>query len=127
MAKSGEIHLARAYDDPAESVGARLLVDRLWPRGIAKADLPHDDWIRDVAPSDDLRKWFGHDPARWQGFRDRYIAELDTKTEAVERCLTWCERGAVTLIYSARDREHNQAVVLKNYLSDQLRKRGRPA
>lgn len=127
MTGKGEIHLARAYDDPAESTGARLLVDRLWPRGIAKADLPHDEWIRDVAPSDELRKWFGHDPARWPGFRDRYIKELDAKTEAVGRCLAWCERGPVTLVYSARDREHNQAVVLKEYLEPLLRKGGKPA
>ncbi len=115
-----EIRIARVYDDPAESDGARLLVDRLWPRGIAKADLRYDHWVREVAPSAELRNWFGHDPARWNGFRNRYIKELGSNPEAVGRCLDWCERGPVTLLYSAKDREHNQAVVLKDYLRQRL-------
>ena len=116
MSKIPEIRILRVHDDPSQSVGARLLVDRLWPRGIAKAELGHDDWIREVAPSSGLRKWFGHDPARWEEFRRRYRAELDANSEAVERCLRWCRKGPVTLLYGARDREHNQAVVLRDYL-----------
>lgn len=120
MTGNGDIRIARVYDDDAESAGARLLVDRLWPRGVAKADLHHDDWIRDVAPTAELRKWFGHDPAKWGDFRKRYIKELDANPDAVGRCLDWCGRGPVTLLYAAKDREHNQAVVLRDYLKDRL-------
>lgn len=115
------IRLARVYDEidgPHDT--ARLLVDRLWPRGIAKADLTLDGWLRDLAPSTGLRKWFGHDPARWDEFRRRYAAELDRQPEAVQTALTWCRRGPVTLLYGAADRQHNQAVALRDYLQDML-------
>lgn len=115
------ITLARVYDDPRQVPrGARLLVDRLWPRGIGKDDLDLDDWMKDVAPSGDLRKWFGHDPDKWAEFRRRYLAELDENVEAVERCLAWCRNGPVVLLYAAKDRDYNQAVVLRDYLRGRL-------
>lgn len=117
--KSPDISIARVYDH-ASANGARLLVDRVWPRGIAKKDLAHAEWIRDVAPTTELRKWFGHDPEKWDGFKSRYRAELDDSPEAVERCLAWCRKGPVTLLYAAKDHKHNQAVVLQEYLSRHL-------
>lgn len=117
---SGKIHLCRAYDlkDGARAPGAHLLVDRIWPRGIAKADLELDDWLKDIAPSDDLRKWFDHDPDKWEEFQKRYRDELDEASDAVEEALKWVRKGAITLIYGARDDEHNQAVVLRDYLGE---------
>lgn len=123
MSGPGDIAIARVYGPQAATGaagGARLLVDRVWPRGIRKAELKPDAWIREVAPSSDLRKWFGHDPARWDGFRDRYRQELRDNPDAVGRCLEWCRKGPVTLLYGARDEEHNQAVVLAGYLRERL-------
>ncbi|MGM0584343.1 MAG: DUF488 domain-containing protein [Pseudomonadota bacterium] len=114
------IEIARVHDDPQQTRGARLLVDRVWPRGVSKAALRHDDWIREVAPSTELRKWFGHDPARWEAFREKYRTELDARPEVVERCLGWVRRGPVTLLFAARDRERNQAVALRDYLRERL-------
>ncbi|MBL8895790.1 MAG: DUF488 family protein [Rhizobiales bacterium] len=116
MTKAWDIGLARVYDDPGGKQGARLLVDRVWPRGIRRADLALDDWIREIGPSSDLRSWFGHDPDRWNEFRRLYRAEPDAGGEALECCLAWCRKGPVTLLYGARDDEHNQAVVLLEYL-----------
>ena len=118
------IRLARAYDAAGEEGGARLLVDRVWPRGLSRAELRLDDWVREVAPSAGLRTWFGHDPVRWEEFRRRYRAELDGNPEAVERCLGWCRKGPVVLLFGARDRERNQAAVLREYLSERLRHGG---
>lgn len=120
MSATPAIGIARAYDDLTETPGARLLVDRIWPRGLRKADLQVDDWIREVAPSTDLRKWFGHDPAKWDAFRTRYRAELDANADAVERCLDWRRKGPVVLLYGAKDRDHNQAVALRDYLCERL-------
>jgi len=120
MTKAAHISVARVYDEPGVPQRARLLVDKLWPRGIGKADLALDDWIREVAPSSDLRTWFGHDPDKWDEFRRRYRAELDDNKEAVERCLAWCRKGPVVLLYGAKDRDHNQAVVLQDYLRERL-------
>lgn len=116
-----EIRIARVRDDAAATQGARLLVDRVWPRGLRKADLRLDDWLRDIAPSTGLRKWFGHDPERWDEFRARYQRELDANPAAVERGLNWCRKGPVTLLFGARDRELNQAVVLRDYLTRRLK------
>jgi uncharacterized protein YeaO (DUF488 family) len=116
------IRIARVYDAPDAVAGARLLVDRVWPRGIAKAALRLDEWVRDVAPSSELRKWFGHDPKRWEAFRIRYRAELEDNVDAVDRCLKWCRKGPVTLLFAAKDREHNQAVVLRDYLAESLKR-----
>ena len=92
----------------------------MWPRGVKKAELRHDAWIREVAPTTALRRWFGHDPAKWADFRERYLAELHDNPEAVERCLAWCRKGPVTLLFAARDREHNQAVVLRDHLRERI-------
>jgi uncharacterized protein YeaO (DUF488 family) len=116
------IRIARVRDEIEDLPGARLLVDRVWPRGVSKAALQLDDWIRDVAPSTGLRKWFGHDPERWEAFRDRYLAELAETPEAVERCLAWCRAGRVVLLFGAKDRDHNQAVVLRDHLRATLAK-----
>lgn len=116
------IHLARAHDvrAGAPTRGARVLVDRLWPRGIAKADLALDLWARDVAPSGALRRWFGHDPARWEDFVRRYREELAARPEAVEEVLALCRKGPVTLIHAARDEARNNAVVLRDVLVERL-------
>ncbi len=121
MSGTPSIAIARVYDAPAAGTDgrARLLVDRLWPRGLSKATLHLDDWIREVAPSNELRKWFGHDPVRWPEFRERYRAELDGNP-GVARCLDWCRKGPVLLLYAAHDHEHNQAVVLAEYLAARL-------
>jgi uncharacterized protein YeaO (DUF488 family) len=115
----GAIDIRRVYD--AGSVtGSAFLVDRVWPRGIRKSDLEIGGWLRDVAPSTDLRKWFGHRPERFAEFRARYRAELDDSPDAVRPLLDAAREGPVTLLYSARDTEHNQAVVLREYLRDRL-------
>lgn len=116
------IHLARAHAlrDGAPTVGARVLVDRLWPRGIAKAELALDLWAKDAAPSDALRRWFGHDPDRWEDFVRRYREELASRPEAVEDLLALCRKGPVTLIYAARDQAHNNAVVLRDVLAERM-------
>ena len=111
-----QVKLKRAYDAPAKSDGCRVLVDRLWPRGVSKDDLRLDVWLKEVAPSAGLRKWFGHDPARWGAFKDRYFRELDEQSEAVERLLARGHAGTVTLIFGAKDVRHNDAVALKEYL-----------
>lgn len=115
MARS-ELHVKRAYQPAAPSDGFRVLVDRLWPRGVRKDDLLVDLWARDAAPSAELRKWFGHDPQRWDGFLERYFAELDRKPDALEPIREALRKGKVTLVYGARDDQHNQAVALKRYL-----------
>lgn len=103
----------RVYDPPGKADGYRVLVDRLWPRGLSKAKAKIDLWLRDVAPSDALRKWFGHEPAKWGAFRQKYRAELKEKSELL-RTLTRLERerGVVTLVYAASDPDHNNAIVL---------------
>lgn len=123
MSRKSRIDVARAYDKPPLPDGARLLVDRIWPRGVSRTDLGIDEWIADVAPSTELRQWFAHDPERWDEFQRRYRAELDARPEAVDRCLAWCRRGAVVLLFGARDRDHNQAVALRDYLNERLKPR----
>lgn len=120
---TARIHLCRAYDarDGVPTVGARLLVDRLWPRGIAKSDLPIDAWLKDVAPSASLRKWFRHDQAKWDEFTNRYRAELKKTPDAVEQALIWCRKGPVTLLYGARDTRHAHALVLQDVLQEMLK------
>ncbi|MBX3596681.1 MAG: DUF488 family protein [Rhizobiaceae bacterium] len=116
MAQDFPISIARVYDPSETRMGACLLVDRLWPRGISKADLPIDDWPKDATPSNELRKWLHADPSRWPDFRTRYEQELEQNPEAVERCLAWCRKGPVTLLTAARDREHNHVIVLRDWL-----------
>jgi uncharacterized protein YeaO (DUF488 family) len=117
------IRIKRTYDVPARGDGRRILVERLWPRGMTKEALETDEWRKDVAPSTELRKWFGHRLERWEQFRARYREELDANPEAWEPILEAAERGTVTLLYSARDVLHNGACVLLDYLSD--RQKGR--
>ncbi|MEO8285299.1 MAG: DUF488 domain-containing protein [Chloroflexota bacterium] len=114
------IETKRVYESTDPGDGARILVERLWPRGMRKEDLTLDSWIKDVAPSGDLRHWFSHDPARWEEFRKRYFAELDAHTEAWQPLVEAARKGNVTLLYSARDTEHNNAVALKEYLQEHL-------
>ena len=121
LAPMDTIELKRAYDPPAASDGARFLVERLWPRGVRKADLPLDGWLKEVAPSPELRRWFGHDPRRWHLFRRRYLAELRRHADALEPLLAAARHGPTTLVYSARDTEHNAAVVLREHLAGMLR------
>jgi len=109
--------IKRVYEPRAKGDGQRVLVDRVWPRGISKERLSDAIWLKEVAPSTDLRKWFGHRPERWMEFRTRYAAELKNNPDAVEKLRALCARGPVTLLYSARDTEHNQAVALAEYLA----------
>ncbi|MBV8631002.1 MAG: DUF488 domain-containing protein [Silvibacterium sp.] len=111
------IKLKRAYDPASVDDGVRILVERLWPRGVKKEALHLDAWLKDVAPSTELRKWFGHDPAKWPGFQRKYFAELDARPDALEPILSALRKGPVTLIFSSRDAEHNNAVALKAYLA----------
>jgi len=120
MATTAGIEIARVRDKHAPRKGAALLVNRLWPRGIRKETLQHDEWVKEVAPSTELRKWFNHDPEKWDEFRRRYRAELDENKAAVEECLEWCRKGPVTLLFDAKDEKHNQAVVLREYLATKL-------
>jgi len=110
----------RAYEKPSRSDGLRVLVDRLWPRGARKDALKLSGWLKDFAPSDGLRQWFDHDPARWTEFERRYFAELEEKPEIVRPLLEAARRGRVTLLFGARDLEHNNAVALKAYLTGKL-------
>lgn len=110
------IRIKRVYEAPAPADGLRVLVDRLWPRGVAKEAARIDHWLKEVAPSDELRRWFGHDPERWEGFRERYVEELDRNVEAVALLREWARGGTLTLVYGARDEEHNQAVALRDFL-----------
>jgi len=115
------IHLKRAYDKPSPSDGERILVERLWPRGLTKARAAVELWLKDVAPSPELRKWFGHDPARWKQFERRYWKELQGRQEAVEVLRRKAKRGAVTFVYAAKDEEHNSALSLKEFLEHRKR------
>ena len=112
----GAIHVARVYDRASLPEGRRFLVERLWPRGVRRGDLELDDWLRDVAPSTELRRWFGHDPQRWEEFRRRYAAELDAAPHTWRPLLDAAAAGPVVLLYSARDEEHNNAVALRDHL-----------
>ena len=114
------IRIKRAYDPPAKEDGARILVDRLWPRGIKKEALHMAAWCKQVAPSDELRRWFNHEPAKWKEFQRRYRAELSDNRAACQPLLYAAEQGNITLLYSAHDTEHNSAVVLKSYLEEGL-------
>jgi len=110
------IRLKRAYEPHDQADGTRVLVDRLWPRGVTKADAAIDHWMKDLAPSTELRKWFGHDPARWTEFRRRYAAEIDAHRDELERLREMADAGVVTLVYAARDETHNDAVALREIL-----------
>lgn len=108
--------IKRVYAPPAASDGTRLLVERLWPRGVKKTSLVHSAWLRDAAPSTGLRQWFSHDPAKWTEFQRRYWAELDEAPDTWKEILELMKKGRVTLLFSSRDVEHNNVVALRSYL-----------
>ncbi len=120
-----DIRLKRAYEPAAEADGTRVLIDRLWPRGVTKAEAAIDHWFRDLGPSTELRKWFGHDPALFAEFRRRYAEELKRQRELLDELLRIASHGRLTLVYSAHDEEHNDAVVLKGVLLDRAAGGGR--
>ena len=117
------IMLKRVYDAARRTDGARFLVERLWPRGVKKTALKVDGWVKDVAPSPELRQWFSHDSKKWLKFQQRYFAELETRPDALEPLLRAARRGTVTLVFSSHDTEHNNAVALRKYLQRRLRAR----
>jgi len=111
------IRIKRVYDQASKEDGFRILVDRLWPRGMSKGKVKVDLWLKEVAPSDDLRKWFSHDPKKWQEFKKRYEKELKDKQELLRKMKqAEKEKGTVAILYSAKDEEHNQAVALAAFL-----------
>ena len=118
------ITVKRVYEPPTKSDGYRVLIDRLWPRGLKKEDVPLDLWAKELAPSTALRQWFDHDPAKWEGFRQRYAGELDKHGEYWRPLAERAAKHSVTLLYGARDEEHNNAVVMKAYLENWLHSHG---
>ena len=112
-----EVKIKRVYDAPDGDDGTRILVDRLWPRGLTKERACVDLWLKDIAPSTELRKWFGHDPAKWEQFRERYHRELEANVNLVSLLKEKLKGGAVTLLFAAKDAEHNEAVVLQEWLN----------
>lgn len=114
-----DIRLKRAYEPPSPDDGRRVLVDRLWPRGLSKADAAIDSWLKEIAPSTELRRWFNHDPLRWTEFRDRYRAELGSHAGLLEELRARARDGPLTLVYGARDELHNDAVVLRELLTQE--------
>lgn len=115
--KIKRVKLKRVYEQPDKEDGVRILVDRLWPRGLTKEKARIDLWLKDIAPSTELRQWFGHDPGKWEEFRQRYLFELKEKDEQLRRLKQEMEKGTVTLVYAAKDTEHNAARVLQEFLS----------
>ncbi|MPZ19910.1 MAG: DUF488 family protein [Luteitalea sp.] len=119
-----KIRVKRVYESPAADDGVRLLIDRLWPRGLKRDAAALDGWLKEVAPSDSLRGWFAHEPARWDEFVRRYFAELDEHPECLEPILEYADQGRVTLLYASRDAEHNNAVALARYLEGRAPRSG---
>jgi uncharacterized protein YeaO (DUF488 family) len=113
---AANVQLKRAYERPAPRDGTRILIDRLWPRGMTKKSAAIDEWFKDIAPSTALRRWFGHDPDRWEEFRDRYSGEVRQNPGQLEKLRALARQGPVTLVYSAHDEVHNDAVVLRDLL-----------
>jgi uncharacterized protein YeaO (DUF488 family) len=114
--KAGNIKLKRAYEQPEAADGIRVLIDRLWPRGVKKGDAAIDQWMKELSPSTELRNWFGHDPARWDEFRERYAAEVSQHPDQLKQLRALAGEGTVTLVYSAHDEEHNNAVALRGFI-----------
>jgi len=114
--RAGSIRVKRAYEKPERADGTRILIDRLWPRGVRKADAKLDRWMKELAPSSALRKWFDHDPARWDEFRRRYAQELRRRPDPLAQLRALAGKGPITLVYSARDEMHNDAVALRDLL-----------
>jgi uncharacterized protein YeaO (DUF488 family) len=115
-ARAHDVMIKRVYDQPGDADGTRVLVDRIWPRGLTKQRAAADVWLKEIAPTGALRKWFGHDPARWKEFQARYRVELDRNGAAVDRLRGLIQSGPITLLYGAHDEAHNNAVALLDYL-----------
>ncbi|HEY9746341.1 MAG TPA: DUF488 domain-containing protein [Oculatellaceae cyanobacterium] len=119
MAKQSlSIKLKRAYEPPSPSDGKRILVERLWPRGISKEAAALDLWMKEISPSTELRKWYNHQPERWEDFQEKYRAELSSKPDLVQELLHTCQQGPVTFVFAAHDEKRNSAVVLKDFLEN---------
>lgn len=121
---SDRVWIRRAYDEPTKNDGYRVLVDRVWPRGVSKEDAQLDEWCKQIAPSTELRKWFGHDPERWDEFRSRYRGELEDRDDLVDALVERTTDGRVTLVFGAKDTDHNQAVVLAELIDERRRSAG---
>jgi uncharacterized protein YeaO (DUF488 family) len=113
---AANVKLKRAYESPSPEDGSRILIDRLWPRGISKKKAALDHWMKEIAPSTELRKWFGHDPARWEEFRRRYAEEVHQNPMLLDQLRSFAQHGPITLVYSAHDQVHNDAIVLRDLL-----------
>ena len=111
-----KVKIKRVYEEPKKSDGKRILVDRLWPRGLRKAEVKVDLWLKEIAPSTALRKWFSHEPSKWEEFKKRYSVELENNNEQISLLEREVSEGKVTLVYGAKDQEHNGAVVLREFL-----------
>jgi len=116
MSQPIDVRLKRAYEPPAKSDGHRYLVDRIWPRGVSRDEAELEDWLKEIAPSNELRKWFDHDPERWAEFRRRYMSELKQHRDELRELARQAADIRITLVYGARDQEHNQAIVIRQYL-----------
>ena len=115
-----DIEVKRIYEFPQGNEGYRVLVDALWPRGLRMEDVEYDLWLKEIAPSEPLRKWFAHEPAKWEDFRKYYFRELDANRDTLDRLLKFAKGRKIVLLYGAHDKEHNQAVALKEYLQEAL-------
>jgi len=120
MERHAIVNVKRAYESPGPHDGYRVLVDRLWPRGISKAEASINEWWKEFAPSTGLRKWFGHDRAKWARFKQQYTNELEANREEVARCVNGAGHGPITLIYGAKDKQHNHAIVLKEFMETRI-------
>jgi len=116
------IRLKRIYEQPSGQDGFRVLVDKLWPRGLRKNEVRLDLWLKEIAPSDELRKWFSHDPEKWEEFRKRYLEELELKEEYVQKLVEKAKEADLTLLYAAKNEDFNNAAVLKGYLDSRLKR-----
>jgi uncharacterized protein YeaO (DUF488 family) len=119
-----ELKVKRIYEDAARSDGCRILVDRIWPRGLTREAAKLDAWIKEMAPSAELRRWFGHEPSKWASFKRKYFRELDQQDDVLDQLLESCSGGTFTLLFAAKDSEHNNAVALKEYLEKQIESKG---
>jgi len=119
----GQLHLKRIYEPPASSDGYRVLVERLWPRGVSKEAAKLDDWLKEIAPSPELRRWYGHVPVRWPEFQRRYRAELGDKSKLVDSLIARLDAGDVTLLFAAKDEARNSAVLLKAFAEERMSSR----
>jgi uncharacterized protein YeaO (DUF488 family) len=114
------IKIKRVYDPPAPDDGKRILIDRLWPRGIKKADMRADEWLKEIAPSNELRQWFNHDPNKWGEFKKRFFTELRGKQDVVDGIIGAARKGAVTLLFGSKEERFNNAVALKEYIDTKM-------